>query len=81
MKNSLLSLKTRRTALTLMIAGYQQDILDAEKKILDSKAELRAVELDLPVVSGTVDGLDEQWDKKNVSNKPVTNVAELLKGN
>ena len=80
MKNTLLALKTRRTALAIIIADLQDERVDApneRKKSIDREqkqymSKLEGISDDISILSGVVNGLEEQWSKKNVSNKPVT---------
>ena len=80
MKNSLLALKTRRTALAIIIADLQGEMADAvpeRKKAIKAEqkqymAKLSTLGFDITMASGSVNELEEQWKKSNVSNKPVT---------
>jgi hypothetical protein len=74
MKNTLLSLQTRRSALTIIIADLQIDRVDAnkdrteeiDKELSQYQAKLKSIILDIPILSVEVGSLDEQWKKKNV---------------
>jgi len=84
MKQTLLSIKTRRTSLAIIIADLYDDRESAppdrkralREEIAYYEAKLESTIESVEVVSTVVKGLQKQWSKKNISNKPVT----ILKG-
>jgi hypothetical protein len=88
MKNSLLALKTRRTALAIIIADLQDERIDAtsdRKKAISIEqkqymAKLNGIIDRIPVVSAVVDDLDAKY-KSPPASEQVLESRLILKGN